>query len=54
MITATLASDALVRRLETRAQRIAARHAQQLRQTRKAGAADWHSSQSLWPNFTRG
>ncbi len=54
MISANAQNDALVRRLRKRGKRIAAQQAERVRQKARIGDANWHSAQSLWPNFTQG
>ena len=54
MIAANAQNDALIRGLRERGKCIAAQHTERVRQTAHAGEVNWHSAQSLWPNFTQG
>ncbi|MEP1423163.1 MAG: hypothetical protein ABJK59_15470 [Erythrobacter sp.] len=54
MINAKASSDTLIRRLAAHAQRLSLQYTQERRLDRQTSAIDWHSAQSLWPNFTEG
>jgi|GEM_PF-4766253 len=54
MIAANAQNDALIRRLRERGKRIAHQHVERVQKNAQTGEVNWHSAQSLWPDFTQG
>ena len=53
MITATATTEALFRRIRTRAGQLIVRRGEALARSREDARTDWHSARSLWPDFGR-